>query len=168
MNSLCSICNSNPSKYSCPKCKDIKYCSLDCSNKHKEQVNNHETTATAVVEQKDNQETALSTTTSNATTSTTSKVTEKETSLHYFKKVCDQQLELLDQSKFIQSAITHNKLKELILEIDSKESDAERIQLLTMYRKNIPEFNEFVLQVLATIGTLDNVDIDQEGNLRVK
>eukprot|EP01133_Synstelium_polycarpum_P016101 gene16101-19158_t len=65
----------------------------------------------------------------------------------------------------MQDAIIHRDLKRLILEIDSKETDEQRVQLLESYRANVPEFNEFILKMLATIGTLDNLTVDKDGNL---
>merc|ERR1712039_1020894 len=32
----CGICSVNDSKYKCPKCRVLRYCSVDCYRKHKE------------------------------------------------------------------------------------------------------------------------------------
>eukprot|EP01132_Coremiostelium_polycephalum_P004101 gene4101-5130_t len=187
---LCSICNKDPSKYSCPKCPSIKYCSAACSNKHKELVNNHIveptpeiTTTTANDDDANNNNN--NTSNNDVDTKSTSTATQPTTSyyssylmskrsgsnnqgnngLHFYKKVTDEQFKQLDESKYIQGLLDHKDLKKLILSIDEQPFDNDRIDLLNQYRKNIPEFNEFVLKVLATIDTLDNLSIDHDGNL---
>ncbi|KAM9998467.1 hypothetical protein ACTFIY_008107 [Dictyostelium cf. discoideum] len=94
-----------------------------------------------------------------------SKVSRFSESLNYFKKVTDEQFQKLDNSKYINSVITVKSLQQLILEIDQQPSDQDKIQLLQQYRKKLPEFNEFILKVLATIGCLDSLTIDENDNL---
>ncbi|KAM9959892.1 hypothetical protein ACTFIR_000993 [Dictyostelium discoideum] len=94
-----------------------------------------------------------------------SKVSRFSESLNYFKKVSDEQFQKLDNSKYINSVITVRSLQQLIIEIDQQPSDQDKIQLLQQYRKKLPEFNEFILKVLATIGCLDSLTIDENDNL---
>ncbi|KYQ88609.1 hypothetical protein DLAC_11350 [Tieghemostelium lacteum] len=156
----CSICFVNTSKYNCPKCKNIKYCSIECSNKHKEQTNDHKNISQNNIESNNSIENS-----NKPRYSGSGNINISNANLAYFKQVTEEQLKKLDDSKYIQSCITHKKLKELILEVDNKTLDYDRIDLLEQYRKNIPEFNEFILKVLTTIGTLDNLSIDNNGNL---
>ncbi|KAM9963879.1 hypothetical protein ACTFIW_005520 [Dictyostelium discoideum] len=222
-NPLCSICNIKKFIYSCPKCKNIKYCSLICFSKHKELVNNHETPVEININKEENKkddtildndikmdEPKLSPTEIESKSSSDSSSSENENedeeegdedeeeeeeeeesgeesedekvkirkepidnskvsrfseSLNYFKKVSDEQFQKLDNSKYINSVITVKSLQQLIIEIDQQPSDQDKIQLLQQYRKKLPEFNEFILKVLATIGCLDSLTIDENDNL---
>ncbi|GAM20582.1 hypothetical protein SAMD00019534_037570, partial [Acytostelium subglobosum LB1] len=86
----------------------------------------------------------------------------------FFKKVTDEQFAMLDQSTYIQTSTRHNELRQLIMEIDDIEDEQQKIQRLDHYRNTIPEFNEFVLKMLATIGSLDNLSITTDGVLTPK
>ncbi|EGC39378.1 hypothetical protein DICPUDRAFT_86105 [Dictyostelium purpureum] len=218
---LCSICSTNESKYVCPKCRIVKYCSVNCFTKHKEQShpensapkttkttnnrvntsddnnnNNNNTTNHNEIVNRTDEELYNSDNSSSESDNSVESSSENETdnesdsemeieqppppqkkpinepkdskfteSLDYFKKVSDEQFEKLSNSKYINSVITHKQLKSLILEVDEQPNDFDRIRLLQEYRKKIPEFNEFILKVLATIDCLDTLTIDNDGNL---
>ncbi|EFA82920.1 hypothetical protein PPL_03698 [Heterostelium album PN500] len=156
--SLCSICNQSESKYGCTQCKAIRYCSLNCYNKHKIDTDNHSNN-----NNNNNNNNILK---SNSNDNSLNKVeTTTTTSVSFYKKVSEEQFNLLDESKYIQDAIDHKELKSLILEIDSVDDESQKILLLNKYRDTIPEFNQFVLKMLATIGTLDNLTVNETGEL---
>ncbi|KAK5584920.1 hypothetical protein RB653_006538 [Dictyostelium firmibasis] len=210
---LCSICNIKEFIYTCPKCKNIKYCSLVCFSKHKELVNNHEINVEINVnkenkieekniDRSENEKEDIEIEESSSQSEDendeefepleneedsegefeedsegenvkairkepidNSKVSKFSESLSYYKKVNDEQFQKLDNSKYINNVITVKRLQQLILEIDQQPSDQDRIELLQKYRKKLPEFNDFILKVLATIDNLDSLTIDEDGNL---
>ncbi|KAN0011679.1 hypothetical protein ACTFIU_011257 [Dictyostelium citrinum] len=174
---LCSICNLKEFVYSCPKYEKI----LDQDNESTD--NDIEMEESSEIESKSDSSLSSSENEEDEEESQESEESEDEKvkirkepidnskvsrfseSLSYFKKVTDEQFQKLDNSKYINSVITVKSLQQLILEIDQQPTDQDRIQLLQQYRKKLPEFNEFILKVLATIDSLDSLTIDESGNL---
>ena len=140
---ICIICNSENSKYKCPKCKEF-YCSIQCCKIHKENCNviNNNNNISLVEDINNYKNKPLN-------------LDEDEDII-----LTKEELNKLKSNKKIMNMIKNKNLKKIIKEIDSakfKKKTLEKIQ------KNDKNFLNFTLEILRCLGFLND-----EGDFEIK
>ena len=133
---LCIICNSNNSKYKCPKCNSF-YCSILCFKNHKEKC---------VEEKKDDLNKKEQNEDNNIVPPLN--LDEDEDIILSEKELC-----ALKANKSIMTKLRNKKLLKILKEIDSTKY---KKRTLEKKMKNDPDFKEFTTEILETLGFIKN------------
>ena len=129
--SCCSVCSSDRASYRCPQC-DTKYCSVSCCRVHKESCKKERSQDRS--DKPPDGEGAVE-----------KGKTDGDTASSLLTDV--QKQELLEDAR-LKSALRSKRLRDVLEDIDSA---PDRQQRLRAARMN-PEFEQFVKQLLGTVG----------------
>ena len=137
MDKICIICNSNNSKYKCPKCNNF-YCSISCFKNHKEKCNK---------ELKDN------TDIKNEQIENDNKVLPLNLDEDEDIILSEKELSVLKTNKSIMTKIKNKKLLKILKEIDSTKYKKRTLEKIM---ENDPDFKAFTTEILETLGFIKN------------
>ena len=130
---LCIICNSNKSKYKCPKCTSF-YCSISCFKIHKERCNKEKKDDINNKDEKKGNKNIISPLN-----------LDEDEDIILEKK----DLEKLKENKKIMNMLKNKTLRKIIREIDSAKYKKRTLERMINNDKN---FKEFVQDILNTLG----------------
>ncbi|XP_064612546.1 zinc finger HIT domain-containing protein 3-like [Liolophura sinensis] len=143
----CQICEENQHKYKCPAC-EIKYCSVPCFKKHKEECVPKEKES-----KKDN---------SDQTATSVDPACDRENSPPVDSgedRVPKKSLQLLGQSDELKSLLENPHLRTLLTSLDSSANPAQDIATAMQ----IPIFTEFADTCLSIMDTEDKAPLILSG-----
>ena len=130
---LCIICNSNKSKYKCPKCTSF-YCSISCFKIHKERCNKEKKDDINNKDEKNGNKNIIS----------PLNLDEDEDII-----LSEKELSALKTNKSIMSKLKNKKLLKILREIDSTKY---KKRTLAKKMENDPDFKLFTTEILETLG----------------
>eukprot|EP01084_Bolivina_argentea_P147935 258764_1 len=138
VNVKCGICNINDRKYKCPNCIVMRYCSVACYKKHKENKECIKPTKTLKYDK-------------NEPVSVTGYT------------VSQKQFELLENDDQIKQKLMNKRLREIIESIDDSKRPQNKLESIM---SNDKQFAQFVNYMLNVIGFRPNVYSEDNQNLQ--
>lgn len=133
----CVVCGVKDPKYKCPRCKDVRYCSVVCCKEHKNACTNGKSGEARKAEGEDADEGA-----SEARTETKT--------LSGIDLLKASQMKKLETDPYIRKLLGSKRLQGHIRSVDEADDRPEALKKL---RKNNKEFHEFVGNMLDAIAT---------------
>ena len=132
---ICIICHNDSSKYKCPSCQSF-YCSISCYKLHK---NNCDFSAKKINEEEHNED-------------------EKKISPLNLDEdediiLSNKRLSILKTNKSIMTKLNNKKLFKILKDIDSTKYKKRTLEKMM---NTDPDFREFTMEILQTLGFLKN------------